>query len=45
VLPTIDLVVAHKVDFDAAEAQGRPEPTVRPHEYDAILQLLIAAQS
>ena len=44
VLPTLDLVVAHKVDFDEAEAQGRTVPGVGPHEYDAILQLVIAAQ-
>jgi hypothetical protein len=43
VLPTLDLVVAHKVDFDEAEAQGLTVPKVQPHEFDAILQLLIAA--
>ncbi len=43
VLPTLDLVVAHKVDFDEAEAQGLTVPKVQAHEYDAILQLVIAA--
>lgn len=45
VLPTLNLVIAHKADFDAAEAAGRPVPQVRPHEFDAILQLVIAAQA
>ena len=44
VLPVMDLVVAHKVDFDEAEAQGRPVPKVQPHEFDTMLQLLIAAK-
>ena len=38
VLPAIDLVIAHKVDFDE---DGRRE--VEPHEFDAILQMVIAS--
>jgi len=43
VLPVLDMVIAHKLDFDEAEAQGRKVPEVQPYEFDAILQLLIAA--
>ena len=38
VLPAIDLVMAHKVDFDE---DGRRE--VQSHEFDAILQMVIAS--
>lgn len=38
VLPAIDLVIAHKVDFDE---DGRRE--VQSHEFDAILQMVIAS--
>jgi CubicO group peptidase (beta-lactamase class C family) len=45
VLPVLDLVVAHKVAYDEDdERQGRSIPQVAPHEYDAILQMIIAAQ-
>ena len=45
VLPVLDLVVAHKVAFDEEdERQGRPIAQVAPYEYDAILQMIIAAQ-
>src|SRR5262245_20792854 len=45
VLPLLDLVVAHKVAFDEEdERQGRPIAKVQSHEYDAILQMIIAAQ-
>ena len=38
VLPALDMVIAHKVDFD--EDGGRE---VQPLEFDAILQMVIAA--
>jgi CubicO group peptidase (beta-lactamase class C family) len=45
VLPVLDLVVAHKVAYDEEdERQGRAIAKVAPHEYDAILQMIIAAQ-
>jgi CubicO group peptidase (beta-lactamase class C family) len=44
VLPVLDLVVAHKVAYDEeADRQGRPVIEVSPHEYDAILQMIIVA--
>jgi len=44
VLPVLDLVVAHQVAFDEEdERQGRRIAEVAPHEYDAILQMIIAA--
>jgi hypothetical protein len=45
VFPVLDLVVAHKVAYDEEdERQGRATAKVAPHEYDAILQMIIAAQ-
>ena len=45
VLPVLDVVVAHQVAFDEEdERQGRPIAQVAPHEYDAILQMIIAAR-
>jgi hypothetical protein len=38
-----DLVVAHKVDFDEDERLGRPVRQVGIHEYDTILQMVMAA--
>ena len=44
VLPVLDLVVAHQVSFDEEdERQGRRIAEVAPHEYDAILQMIIVA--
>jgi CubicO group peptidase (beta-lactamase class C family) len=43
VLPVLDLVIAHKVDFDEDERLKRPIKEVASHEYDAILQMVIAA--
>jgi CubicO group peptidase (beta-lactamase class C family) len=44
VLPVLDLVVAHQVAFDEAdERAGRELAVVQPWEYDAILQMIIAA--
>jgi CubicO group peptidase (beta-lactamase class C family) len=43
VLPVYDLVVAHKVDFDEDERLGRPVRQVGIHEYDTILQMVMAA--
>jgi hypothetical protein len=46
VLPVLDLVVAHKVAFDEEdERQGRPIAEVSSHEYDAILQMIIARRT
>ncbi len=45
VLPVLDLVVAHQVGFDEEdERQGRAIAKVAPDEYDAILQMIIAAR-
>jgi CubicO group peptidase (beta-lactamase class C family) len=43
VLPVLDMVVAHKVDFDEDERLGRPIHEVTTWEFDAILQMLIVA--
>ena len=40
VLPALDLVIAHKVDFDD---DGKRE--VEPHEFDASLQMVVASAS
>jgi CubicO group peptidase (beta-lactamase class C family) len=40
VLPALDMVIAHKVDFDDDGARE-----VQPHEFDAILQMVIASES
>jgi CubicO group peptidase (beta-lactamase class C family) len=43
VIPVLDLVIAHTVDFEDAERAGRKIPEVSTYEYDAILQMLIAS--
>jgi hypothetical protein len=44
--PFLQLVVAHQVAFDEEdERQGRPIAHVQPREYDAILQMIIAART
>jgi len=44
VLPFLDLVVAHQVAFDDdSERRGEPIAVVQQWEYDAILQMIIAA--
>lgn len=44
VLPVLDLVIAHKVDFsEGDERRGLPVSQVQSWEYDAILQMVIAA--
>jgi CubicO group peptidase (beta-lactamase class C family) len=43
VIPVLDLVIAHTVDFEDAEREGRPIPEVSTYEYDAILQMLIVS--
>jgi CubicO group peptidase (beta-lactamase class C family) len=43
VIPVLDLVIAHTVDFEDAERAGRTIPEVSTYEYDAILQMLIAS--
>jgi CubicO group peptidase (beta-lactamase class C family) len=43
VIPVLDLVIAHTVDFEDAEREGRTIPEVSTYEYDAILQMLIAS--
>lgn len=43
VIPVLDLVVAHTVDFEDAEREKRRVPEVSNAEYDAILQMLIAS--
>jgi len=40
VLPALDMVIAHKVDFDE-----EAEREVQPQEFDAILQMVIASAS
>ena len=44
VLPLLDVVIAHQVAFEEEdERQGRPIANVKSWEYDAILQLIVAA--